>query len=68
MNDKKTRRMACNDFFYSNGTRKFRLSEWKNVYGKQASFTFSLGSQERIIVTDQQMLNGVKQLATLIKV
>ena len=66
--EKKHRKISCNDFFYSDKKRTQRLSMWRNELGAHAVFTYSLGSQDTIIVTIQEPLNGERQKLVLTKV
>lgn len=65
---KAKRRISCNDFLYSDGKVIKRLSEWRDIYGTQATFTYELGNLNKILVTDEIKFSGENQLAVLTKV
>lgn len=65
---KPKRRVCCNDFYYTDGKKVKRLSEWKDHFGQQVMFTYSLGSLNHIVVTDEIKNSGENQIAILTKV
>lgn len=66
---KQIKKRISTDFLYANeeGMKK-RLSEWKDVYGKQTIFNFSLGNLDKVTVYEDTKFGEGSLITTLTKV